>query len=79
MKTTTERKIAVMTAAEKNGAAIQCRNVNSYNEKSWLDCDKEPDWDWLCCEYRVKPAEPLRCWVQYKACLANAQGRGRGH
>ena len=61
MKTTTAEKIAVMKAA-MDGKKIQYRN-HDYEQLIWRDTISEPLWDFRTTEYRVKPVEPLRCWV----------------
>ena len=48
---TTKEKIAVMQAAEE-GKTIQIRFGN---KKEWVDLYTTPGWDWVRCEYRVKP------------------------
>ncbi|EAH4635811.1 hypothetical protein A0M37_02600 [Campylobacter jejuni] len=53
MKTLKE-KIEVMEAF-KNGKQVQVKDTNS----DWHDV-KEPQWNWLSCDYRVKPREELK-------------------
>ena len=51
----TEKMRAVMLAADE-GKPIQFRNRNRVCD--WLNTSK-PTWDWVTCDYRVKP-EPKR-------------------
>ena len=55
---TTEGKIAVMQAAV-DGKSIQ---VSTRGREKWSDA-VGPWWDWSQFDYRIKPAEPLRLWV----------------
>ena len=57
-----DHMIAV-TQAFKEGKAIQSRNRSHRDiDVCWRD-DPEPSWDWAAFDYRVKPAEPRRIWV----------------
>ena len=57
-----DHMIAVMQAA-KEGKAIQRRRRNhSAIDENWRDAP-EQRWDWFTFDYRVKPAEPRRIWV----------------
>lgn len=57
-----DHMIAVMQAA-KEGKAIQHRNRHHRDiDMCWRDAPK-PSWDWPTFDYRVKPAEPRRIWV----------------
>ena len=49
MKTTKE-KIEIMQAYER-GEQIEF----SFADQVWKICDCEPSWDWITCDYRVKP------------------------
>ena len=59
-----DHMIAVMQAA-KEGKAIQRRHLNhrAINE-NWRDAP-EQRWDWFTFDYRVKPAEPRRVWLNW--------------
>ena len=52
--------IAVMQAA-KEGKEIQRRHLHGI-DAPWIDTPK-PSWNWSTFDYRVKPAEPRRIWV----------------
>ena len=56
--------IAVMQAA-KEGKTIQSRNRERYHDdiNAGWDDTTSPMWDWSAYDYRVKPAEPRRIWV----------------
>lgn len=57
-----DHMIAVMTAA-KEGKAIQRRiRANRDIDGFWNDADRQ-HWNWTDFDYRVKPAEPRRIWV----------------
>lgn len=57
-----DRMVTVMQAF-KEGKAIQRRHRNrSAIEENWRDAP-EPRWDWFEFDYRVKPAEPRRVWL----------------
>ena len=57
-----DHMIAVMQAA-KEGKAIQSRHHPHRDiDVCWRDAPK-PSWDWATFDYRVKPAEPRRVWV----------------
>ena len=57
-----DHMIAVMTAA-KEGKAIQYRSRTHRNiDGFWRDAPN-PHWNWANIDYRVKPAEPRRIWV----------------
>ncbi len=49
---TTKEKIAVMQAW-LDGKSIQVKSIAS--DEVWYDVEKEPSWDWLIREYRIKP------------------------
>ena len=59
---TTEEKIAVMQAYVE-GKKIQ---VRSCGYDLWRDCIYEPDWDWVSCDYRVKPEAQYRPYHSYR-------------
>ena len=62
MMTDIDYMIAVMQAA-KEGKAIQRRRRNhSAIDENWRDAP-EQRWDWFTFDYRVKPVEPRRIWV----------------
>ena len=57
-----DHMIAVMQAA-KEGKAIQRRHRHLHDiDVHWIDAPK-PSWNWTAFDYRVKPAEPRRIWV----------------
>ena len=57
-----DRMTAVMQAA-KEGKAIQSRHRPHRDiDVCWRDAPK-PSWNWSTFDYRVKPAEPRRVWV----------------
>ena len=57
-----DHMIAVMQAA-KEGKAIQYRaRGNRGTDENWGDAPS-PIWNWATYDYRVKPAEPRRVWV----------------
>lgn len=57
-----DHMIAVMQAA-KEGKAIQRRH-RTYRDMDgfWNDADSQR-WNWSTFDYRVKPAEPRKVWV----------------
>ena len=55
-----DHMIAVLQAA-KEGKAIQRRHLHGI-DAPWIDTPK-PSWNWATFDYRVKPAEPRRVWV----------------
>lgn len=58
----TKRKIEIMKAyAEGKQIQVSCCGYDS-----WRDCEFEPDWDWVSCEYRVKPEEKYRPYKDYR-------------
>lgn len=57
----TKRKIEVMKAyAEGKKIQVSCCGFDL-----WRDCIYEPDWDWVSCDYRVKPEEKYRPYKDY--------------
>lgn len=57
-----DHMIAVMTAA-KEGKAIQRRHCTHRDiDRFWKDV-RSLHWNWATYDYRVKPAEPRRVWV----------------
>jgi len=63
MKTTAE-KIAVMQACLPDFSNLE---VKPYANGDWYDWNKwndtkipEPQWDWMRCDYRIKPPEPKK-------------------
>ena len=57
-----DHMIAVMQAA-KEGKAIQSRHLPHRDiDVHWKDSPR-PSWNWAMFDYRVKPAEPRRVWV----------------
>ena len=56
-----DHMIAVMQAA-KEGRLIQSR-YRSHESSDWIDVAGSNMWDWYRFDYRVKPAEPRRIWV----------------
>ena len=56
--------IATMQAA-KEGKAIQRRyRTHPVTDVYWKDTPK-PDWNWTDFNYRVKPAEPRKVWLNF--------------
>ena len=56
--------ISVLQAA-KEGKAIQRRHRHLRgNDENWRDAP-EQRWDWFTFDYRVKPAEPRRVWLNW--------------
>ena len=59
-----DHMIAV-TQAAKEGKAIQRRHRHLHDaDVYWKDTPK-PSWDWDTFDYRVKPAEPRRVWLNF--------------
>ena len=59
-----DHMIAVMQAA-KEGKAIQRRSrAHRDIDACWGDAP-QPSWNWTYFDYRVKPAEPRRIWVNW--------------
>ena len=56
----TAEKIAVLQAAER----VEKIQYQSRHGSVWSDVVGQPCWDFSACNYRVKPAAPLRCWVR---------------
>ena len=57
-----DHMLAVMQAA-KEGKAIQSRHRPHRDiDVCWRDAPK-PSWNWATFDYRIKPAEPRRLWV----------------
>ena len=54
MEKTTAEKIQVMQAYQE-GKQIEFKYKNVLNHPEWRICNFEPYWDWLTCDYRVKP------------------------
>lgn len=54
MEKTTAEKIQVMQAYQE-GKQIEFRYIPVFGYPEWRICNFEPDWDWLTCDYRVKP------------------------
>ena len=66
---TDQEKIAVMQAA-KEGKTIECRISNAHALSHWYE-EKNPRWNWLDYDYRVKLADLRRVWVVfYPHCIA---------
>ena len=62
--TNIDHMIAVMQAA-KEGKAIQRRyRTHPDTDVYWKDTPK-PSWDWDTFDYRVKPAEPRKVWLNW--------------
>ena len=60
-----DHMIAVMQAA-KEGKAIQFRrHPYSGIDVCWKDTPK-PSWNWAMLDYRVKPTEPRRVWLNVR-------------
>jgi len=58
--TPTEQKIEVMTHFVKQGK-VQ-RRPRGFSDATWRD-DRDPDWDWRLCEFRIKPEPRVFCGV----------------
>ena len=59
-----DHMIAVLQAA-KEGKAIQYRaRGNRGTDENWGDAPR-PIWNWATYDYRVKPAEPRRVWLNF--------------
>ena len=59
-----DHMIAVMQAAKK-GKEIQFRGRgNSSTDENWGRAPS-PIWDWAAFEYRIKPTEPRRIWLNW--------------
>ena len=59
-----DRMVAVMQAA-KEGKTIQSRNLDHGDiDVHWIDTTS-PLWDWHTCDYRIKPVEPRRIWLNW--------------
>ena len=55
--------IIAITTAFKEGKAIQRRHRHLHDiDVHWIDAPK-PSWNWTAFDYRVKPREPRRIWV----------------
>ena len=62
--TNIDHMIAVMQAA-KEGKAIQSRHRPHRDiDVCWRDAPK-PSWDWATFDYRIKPTEPRRIWLNW--------------
>ena len=59
-----DHMIAVMQAA-KEGKAIQSRYRPSQDIDVCWRYAPEPGWDWATYDYRIKPAEPRRVWLNW--------------
>lgn len=59
---TIEEMIEVMSA-HKAGMVVQYRKPGSH----WADCQLGPAWNWAEFDYRIKPREPRRIWVNCRA------------
>jgi len=56
---TTKEKAALMASYEP-GQKWQAQGVSTCYPDKWHDCIEEPNWDWLCYNYRRKPEPKLR-------------------
>lgn len=54
MEKTTAEKIQVMQAYLE-GKQIEFMAIYGSDDHEWMICDFEPYWDWITCDYRVKP------------------------
>lgn len=59
----THDEIIAVVTAHRDGKAIQWKGKN-VSAGNWVDNVKEPAWDFMCNDYRVKP-EPRELWVTY--------------
>jgi len=66
MSKTLKEMIAVMQAAEE-GKEIESARLPNCDEGSTMcwDLDRRPFWNWLHEDYRVKPAEPKKIFVNW--------------
>ena len=62
-----DRMNAVMQAF-KEGEAIQSRN-RTHEFSDWDDVAGSNMWDWYTFDYRIKPAEPRRLWLNWYPAL----------
>lgn len=53
-----------MLQAYKEGKTIQCR-YRSNGADDWVDVRGIYQWNWYMFDYRVKPAEPRRVWLNF--------------
>ncbi len=70
----TKETIRVMDASI-NGMEVESKLIGTYD---WV-LDKNPSWNWLNCDYRIKPTAtlrpwtadevPLGAWIRYKRAL----------
>lgn len=69
-----DHMLAVMQAA-KEGKAIQyrARCNRGGTDENWGDAPN-PIWNWATYDYRVKPAEPRRVWLNFYPTMG-----GRSH
>mgnify|MGYP001617057742 CR=1 FL=1 len=70
--------ISIMQAA-KEGKEIQWRFVIR-TEDGWDACTPTTRmWDWFGCDYRVKPVEPRRVWINFYPEYPHPHKIGCGH
>ena len=68
-----DHKIAVMQAANEGKAIQRLNRRHPDTDVYWIDAPK-PSWDWSTLDYRVKPAEPRRVWLNFYPTMG-----GRSH
>lgn len=56
-----DRMIAVLQAFNE-GKTIQLRHRND-DAADWVDVGVSTEWDWCTFDYRIKPEEPRRFWL----------------
>ena len=59
-----DHMIAVMQAA-KEGKAIQRRHRNRPDTDVYWEAVPKPFWEWATFDYRIKPTEPRRIWLNW--------------
>ena len=62
-----DHMIAVLQAS-KEGKMIQSRH-RSYESSDWIDVAGSNMWDWYTFDYRIKPTEPRRLWLNWYPAL----------
>lgn len=60
---TTAGKAAVMQAKADNPKLVVQVRQRQVVDPNWYDLTGTPKWNWEWNDYRMKPAEPLRCWI----------------
>ena len=60
-----KRRIEVMQAWPEKEIEAKYRLPADGSWVSYKDCASGPSWDWASFDYRIKPSEPRRVWVQF--------------